>query len=287
MKRIYLLLIMPILLCTANNVVTATVVPDEEDYGESIRMPIRRLHPERPTASEQRRMRNEEKKLRDSRKKAEKQQARQVNNTNVTVQTTGETKDDVTTVTSDKAWLNELLSKDYSIVEYDIPDNSPKPMVWKDEAITDTESALLNDVNRNGSRYMPRATSMDQTENEIFFYFTMGIDRPEPLRMRVQYYADDPLHYSKIVFLIDGFEYEYTPSKTNRGTSGSRMYWENSDEALKSSDKDLIYALTHCSWARAKIVGERGVSHVRMLTEKQLANMATMLKLYLLYGGTL
>ncbi len=186
-----------------------------------------------------------------------------------------------------KDLMRTLLNKDYSIVEYDFTPDVPKAMVWIDEPVTEAKEDLLKEMNQNGSRVMPRSASMAQTDNDMFFYFTQGIDKPEPLRFRIQYYADDPLEYSSIKFLIDGFEYEYEPDKTHRGREGKRMYWENSDEPLKSSDKDLVYALSHCKWARATIVGDRGVNHVRMLSDAQLKAFYNTLKLYLLLGGEL
>ncbi|MBP5498159.1 MAG: hypothetical protein J6X81_02155 [Muribaculaceae bacterium] len=186
-----------------------------------------------------------------------------------------------------KDLMRQLLGKSYEIVEYDFTPEVPKAMTWVDEPVTEPKEELLAKMNINGSRYMPRGSTMAQSENDMYFYFTQGIDKPEPLHFRVQYYADDPLEYSKIIFLIDGFEYEYKPDKTNRGREGKRMYWENSDEPLKSTDKDLAYALSHCNWAQAKIIGDRGVNHVRMLTDDQIKRFYNTLKLYILLGGEL
>ena len=186
-----------------------------------------------------------------------------------------------------KDLMRALLNKSYDIVEYDFTPDVPKAMVWIDEPVTEQKDDLMKEMNQNGSRVMPRSASMAQTDNDMYFYFTQGIDKPERLRFRIQYYADDPLEYSSIKFLIDGFDYEYVPGKTNRGREGKRMYWENSDEPLKASDKDLVYALSHCNWARATIVGDHGVNHVRMLSDAQLKAFYNTLKLYLLLGGEL
>lgn len=185
----------------------------------------------------------------------------------------------------DKKHLQELLNMDYSIKKY-VPE-APKPKVWVDEPITETREALLPTMKQDGKRLMPRDVTMDNTENAIYLYYNQGADgKPEPLRLRVQYYADDPLKFQKLLFVIDGFEYFFTPTNFQRGKGRGVMIWENSDDVVKTSDKDLLYALTHCTWCQLRLIGADGIHHVKMLTKEQLNDFNNTLHLYLLSGGT-
>ena len=99
------------------------------------------------------------------------------------------------------------------------------------------------------------------------------------------FYADDPLNYNDITFTIDGFNYSFHPGKPARGKQGARMYWEQSEDALTAQDKDLVYALSHCHWARISLKGADGMNHVKMLTDKQLEAFAHTFELYRAMGG--
>ena len=186
--------------------------------------------------------------------------------------------------TYDKTLLNELLSKDYSLHEY-LPEE-PKRLVWVDEPVSATQTELQNYVKFSGGWTMPRDVSTDNTENALYFYFTERADgTPEPLRLRLQYYADDPLKFVKLHFIIDGFDYYFTPTNFKRGKGKGIMIWENSDDPLTSADKDLVYALTHCKWCQLKIIGASGMQHVKMINDSQFNDFRHTLQLYLLKGG--
>ena len=258
----------------------------EKEYDESIRRPIRRLHPER----------EREKAMKEYQK--QQQQAAQAADPWSEEQPAKSTKPDKRRVvrrtaqkqtsTSDKAMLEELLNKDYSLVQI-VPD-AAKPYVWKDEPIEATEGDLLTHVDRSAQgaaiRYMPHGTSMDNTKNAFYLYFDER-NTPGQLHLRVQYYADDALNFHRIDFLIDGFEYTYKPTNKRNGRVHGRMIWENCDEPVGHDDKDLLYALTHCQWVRMSLVGDEGINHVKLLSEDQLQGLRSVLQLYLLRGGTL
>ena len=245
--------------------------PDEEDYDESIRKPIRRLHPERERAKAIKQWEEEQ-----ARKAAAQQQQG-----GAAAHSADPWAESGVDVPDGKEALYELLNKDYSLKQY-VPDG-PKRLQWVDEPVSASMSDLLPHFDKNGGRYTPRGTTMKQSENAIYFYF---VDNG-PLRLRVQYFADDPLNFSEMVFTIDGFEYHYRPSGTQRGRQGTRFYWETSDEALGTADRDLVYALTHCHWARVKLLGANGIDHVKMFTTGQLEDFARLWQLYRLKGGTL
>ena len=255
----------------------------ESEYDASIRRPIRRLHPER----------EREKAMKELRKQQEQGQqnddawSEPTPTKNDKRRVVGRTMQPQTS-TSDKAFLEELLNKDYSLVQI-VPD-AAKPYVWIDEPVEASEGELLKSVNRTTQgaalRYMPSGASMENTKNGFYLYFDERTS-PQPLRLRVQYYGDDPLNFNRIDFLIDGFEYTYLPAKKQNGRVYGKMIWENCDEPLGTPDKDLLYALTHCQWARMSLVGHDGINHVKMLSDEQLEGLRAVLQLYLLRGGTL
>lgn len=188
--------------------------------------------------------------------------------------------------TVDKSFMRELLDMDYSIKHYG--PEEPKRWVWVDDSITTSEAELLPYFNVSNGRFMPNDVTTDDTENGIYFYFNDHMDgsNPSPLRLRVQYYADDPLKFEQLHFVIDGFDYYFNPTNFKRGKGKGIMIWENSDDPLTAADKDLVYALTHCRWAQLKIIGADGMQHVKMITDSQQRDFQRTLQLYLLKGGT-
>ncbi len=257
----------------------------ENEYDPSIRRPIRRLHPEREREKAMKELLKQQEQGQQGHDDAWSEPDKSKNDQRRPAATRSP---QAQTSTSDKAFLQELLSKDYSLVQI-VPD-AAKPYVWIDEPVETTENELLASVSRTAQgaalRYMPRGASMENTKNGFYLYFDERTS-PLPLRLRVQYYADDPLNFNRIDFLIDGFEYSYQPSQKQSGRVYGKMIWENCDEPLTASDKDLIYALTHCQWARMSLVGHDGINHVKMLSDEQLKGLRTVLQLYLLRGGTL
>ncbi|MBO4870620.1 MAG: hypothetical protein J5565_01390 [Muribaculaceae bacterium] len=290
MKLFRLLVIVLFTIATTCSVAAQSPWPDDEkDRDESVRKPVRRLHPER----------EREKAIKEYQKEQERlQRANGTWTDNEEETTPSRPKKDnrkvvgrvphQQTSTSDKAALKEILSKDYSLVQI-VPD-APQPYKWKDEPVDENESDLLRVLNRGNEgsamRFMPRNVTMQNTDNAFFLYFDER-SVPDPLRLRVQYCADDPLRFSRIDFVIDGFEYSYTPVQTKRGKISARLYWEMSDEPVKQADKDLIYALTHCNWAEMLLIGADGINHRKELNEDQLKALKATLQLYLLHGGTL
>lgn len=281
-----------ILLFTFATAVTAVAQspwPDEEsERDESVRKPVRRLHPER----------EREKAMKEYLKEQASKQ--KVQDDDAWEQPAAKAKPDKRKVvrrvaqqqssTVDQAMLDELLSRDYSLGPVVPEFKAPEPYKWKDEPVEASESELMRllktDNHGAAMRYLPREVSMRQNENAFFLYFD---ERSEPgsLHLRLQYCADDPLNFSRIDFVIDGFDYSYTPRSPKRGKLAARLYWENSDEPVSQDDKDLIYALTHCQWAEMLLIGSDGINHRKELSEDQLKSLRAVLQLYLLKGGTL
>ncbi len=190
----------------------------------------------------------------------------------------------------DKSFLQEILNKDYSIKEYTFEE--PKRMEWKDDTITETQDNLVpyfvSTKVRGEKSILPVKATIKNTENDVFLYFTEDAQgQPMNLRLRIQYYADDPLNYNSMVFTIDGFDYKFVPTNIQRGKGEGIMIWEQSDDELKTGDKDLVYALSHCQyWAQLKLHGEDGMNHVKLLNKDQLEAMKRTVQLYLLRGGS-
>ena len=261
----------------------------EDDYDESIRMPVRRLHPEREREKARKKLQQEL----DAKNKSQ----QPADDWEDASQSSGKKKKDnrrvVGTVpaaksTADKSVLNDLLTKDYSLVQY-VP-TAPTRMVWRDDPVIESENELLMQLNKvpvqtGVVRYMPKGVSMSRTENAFYAYFTTDGARVEPLHLRVQYYADDPLQFNDIVFTIDGFDYRFRALSPQRGKGTGRMIWELCDQEASSADKDLVYALAHAHWVRMSLVGSDGTKHVKMLTETQIRDFYLVLQLFRMLGG--
>ena len=184
-----------------------------------------------------------------------------------------------------QAQLDSLLAIEYTIDDLHY---GPQPLVWVDEPITESKADLMKALDTNPDRVMPKNVTMEVTNNDMFFYFHLVDGKPEQLRFHAQYYADDPLNIEKIRFVVNGFDYFFTPSsKVKKGKDGPRMYWETVDDALTAADKDLIYAISHASWARVVFIGADGFSHVKKFSEEQIQDFYTVLALYLKMGGKL
>lgn len=190
----------------------------------------------------------------------------------------------------DRKLMSELLNKDYSIKKYDIY-VEPQPITWKNDPINrDIKSLKKNVVSaKQGGVAMliPKGVSTSNESNEVYFAFQANGDRAmSPLYLCINYFADDPLNYNDMVFLIDGFEYYFRAESPSRGKLGARMYWEQSCDELSTIDKDLVYALSHCHWARISLKGADGIDHVKLLNKKQLEDFTHSLELYRSMGGT-
>ena len=184
----------------------------------------------------------------------------------------------------EQAHLDSLLAEDYSYKEYGY-----RRMTWRDLPVTTTIDQLSPGfiVDESGDCYS-KYVSREKVSNEVYFTFALPEDSmPGPLRLRVQYCADDPLDFDQIIFTIDGFDYPFYPKVTERNTLPGGLYSEWSDDVLKAAYKDLVYALAHSNWVAVKLMSTRGIHHVKMLTDGQRTDFANTLDLYRLLGGEL
>ena len=289
LKKYCLLLLVALLVAPA---VLASGVLDDDDKDPSIRPGIRRLHPERERAK--------------AMKKLQEQMSRKADPNADPWDTSDEVwgtvdlppavsrdsnavvgrrlKQHTSKTPAEQAALDSLLGGDYSLTEYGY-----RRMTWRDLPVTATLDQLMPSftVDETGDCYS-RYVSRDKLSNEVYFTFTMNEDSvPGPLRLHVQYCADDPLDFDQLIFTIDGFNYPFYPSDHEHGTLDGGLYWESSDDVLKPVHKDLVYALAHSNWVALKLMSTRGIHHVKMLTDGQRADFAHTLDLYRLLGGKL
>ncbi len=284
LRRFILLLLVALIAAPA---VTAAIVPDDEEYDVSIRKGIRRLHPEREQLKAQKLLQEQM-----SRKATPKEDPWDTaGEAWGTVDYVPETVKDSTAAegcrlgNSDRTELDRLINTDYSIKEYGM---GIRRMTWHDEPVTDTRERLLPyfAVTDSGE-YRSKYVSLDTASNEVYFAFAMRDSVAGPLRLCVQYCADDPLIYDQITFTIDDFDYIFYPAPHPSGQRRDGIYWEASDDVLQTGYKDLVYALAHSHWVIMKLQSTRGINHVKMLNDGQRQDFANTLALYRLMGGTL
>ena len=292
MKRYIILLVVALL---GALVVGASTVRDDDDKDPSIQRGIRRLYPERERAKAIQKLRQQMSRKADPNadpwdtsdevwgtvdlppldtRDSAAVEGHRLNGVNYHTRKTP----------AEQAALDSLLSLDYSIKEYGY-----RRMKWQDLPVTATLDQLmpyfvLDEHGDCYSRYVSRA----KDSNEVFFVFTIDDDSvPGPLRMCVQYCADDPLDFDQMVFTIDGYDYPYYPTNHESGNVDDNLFWETSDDVLQPAYKDLVYALAHSNWVALKMMSTRGIHHVKMLTDGQREDFAHTLDLYRLLGGEL
>ena len=272
----------------------ASGVGDDDEKGAGVQREIRRLHPERERAKAMKKLQEQ------MSRKAEVKADPWDTSDEVwgTVDLVPMTAKDSTAVEghrlpprqsrtsktpAEQAALDSLLSIDYTPVEYGY-----HRMTWRDLPVTRTlEQLSPGFVVTDEGECMSRYVSLEKISNEIYFVFTVkdSDSVPGPLRLRVQYCADDPLDFDQIIFTIDGFDYPFYPGQPQRETLPGGLYSERSDDVLNMPYRDLAYALAHSHWVAVKMVSTRGIHHVKMLNDGQRSDFADTLDLYRLLGG--
>jgi len=132
--------------------------------------------------------------------------------------------------------------------------------------------------------YKPKSAPKYTNRNGIYLYYSTSKNGINPLRFRIQYYADDWLFFKKIQFSIDSSAYEYVPRKTETDHSGGYI-WEWFDEALNKSDKELINALANAKSAKMKFIG-RQYYDIRNISKEQITDIKRTIELYKAMGGS-
>lgn len=287
MRHLLRLFLLALLLGLPATAAAQNYHPDEDEYDESIRRPIRRLHPEREREKARKKLeaelnaRNRAAATDSSAWETEPTTASPTKKTGRQPAPTGKTQ-------AEQQRLQELLNADYSLKQYVAP--APEPPRWREDPIETNTAQLLRHIRRESAtqgqtRYLPANASMQRQDNGIYLYFDSRGNTPGPLHLRVQYYADDPLRFNNIVFTIDGFDFKYRAVAPQRGKHTGRMIWELSDQHVAAADKDLIYALSHANWVRMALIGADGIRHIKMLTPQEIQDFNNILQLYRSMGG--
>ena len=193
-----------------------------------------------------------------------------------------------------KAELDSLLNMDYTIVHYDVPDPTIHiPFSWDDnEVITESRDSLDALFNKSKAttggdiQYVHKGINTSYKENDVYFYFNTKDGVPQPLRMVVHFYADDPIEFNTLKMQLERFKYEFEPTKVHRSTEG-QFYVENFDQALDGTCRDFVAGLAKCEFGNILLHSKGGVSHRIYLTDKQLRHFRDTYKLYRLMGGKL
>ena len=133
--------------------------------------------------------------------------------------------------------------------------------------------------------YTPKSAPQYINRNGIYCYFIVTDGTPGPLRFVVQYYADDWLFFKRVQFSIDGNAFEFIPLKTETDNGDGGKIWEWFDEALTSSDQDLIYALSNAHSAKMKFLGQQYFD-IKNISQSQITDIKRALDLYHAMGGT-
>ncbi len=273
-------------------VALASAMGDDDDKDPSIKPGIRRLHPERERAKAIKKLMEQRSRKADPNADPWDTSDEVWGTVDLPPVTTRDSNaveghrilQHTSKTPAEQAALDSLLGGDYSLVEYGY-----RRMKWRDLPVTATFEQLMPGftVAEDGDCYS-RYVSRDKSSNEVYFVFNMQEDStPGPLRLCVQYCADDPLDFDQFLFTIDGFDYPFYPSDHEHGTLDGGLFWECSDDVLQPQYKDLIYALAHSHWVAIKLWSTRGIHHVKMLTDGQREDFAHTLDLYRLLAGSI
>ena len=138
--------------------------------------------------------------------------------------------------------------------------------------------------NNNKKWYTPRTAPLYANANGIYCYFQTEFGIPSNFRFRIQYYNDDWLFFNRVQFAIDGKAYEYVPVDTETDVGDGGHVWEWFDEAVSTSDKELINALANAKNAKMKLIG-RQYHDTKIISQSQLSAIRNTLELYNAMGG--
>lgn len=133
--------------------------------------------------------------------------------------------------------------------------------------------------------YTPKHAPKHVDRNGIYLYFGKDDNSIKPLRLRVQYYADEWLFISNVIFNIDGKVFRFIPTKVERDSGNGGMIWEWIDEPIQDeSDKELICALINAKSAKMKFNGSQYYK-IKAISNAQLTSMRKTLELFNALGG--
>lgn len=131
--------------------------------------------------------------------------------------------------------------------------------------------------------------------NECFCYFSTKDNKPFNFRFVFQYYSSDWLFVKKMIFNIDGVNYEFKLDDVNRDVAYCGNIWERIDVCVFDNNignsyivtpfnKDFILALANSNIVKVKLIGS-DYYDIRTISKKQIQSIKTAIEYYIAIGG--
>lgn len=120
--------------------------------------------------------------------------------------------------------------------------------------------------------YKPKSAPSMVEKNAIYLYFEVPTGgRPGPMRIKVQYYADDRLDTQAVEFQINGEKYRITPKHLDTRKNG-KFVSEWFDMILEGDNDALVEAMGMANYVRVKFIG-KSCNHIKDMTRDQVADL--------------
>ena len=120
--------------------------------------------------------------------------------------------------------------------------------------------------------YKPKSAPSMVEKNAIYLYFEVPTGgRPGPMRIKVQYYADDRLDTQAVEFQINGEKYRITPNHLDTRKNGKYVS-EWFDMILEGEHDALVEAMGMANYVRVKFIG-KSCNHIKDMTRDQVADL--------------
>lgn len=122
------------------------------------------------------------------------------------------------------------------------------------------------------TKYIPKSAPTMVEQNAIYLYFEVPVGgRPGPMKIRVQYYADDRLDTRGVEFNINGEKYLLKPDKLNTERKG-KFVSEWFDMSMSGENERLLDAMGYANYVRVKFLG-KSCNHIKDLTRDQVSQL--------------
>lgn len=132
--------------------------------------------------------------------------------------------------------------------------------------------------------YYPKSAPNYLNCNALYCYFQLENNLANNLRLRLQYFSDEWLFISKVIFLIDGKVFEFIPMETKTDSGNGGQIWEWIDQEITTNEIKIINAVANAKEAKMKLVGTKYFD-IKPITKSQINAMKQTLELYHLMGG--
>lgn len=134
--------------------------------------------------------------------------------------------------------------------------------------------------------YRDKSSPKYTNQNGLYLYFGLDGDHKiiQPLRIAIQYQANDWIFFEKVAFNIDGEKVEYDPARVRTETDDSGIF-EWVDQAMHEEEFSIISRIIDSKESTIRLYGRTG-NVDRKVTETQKKAMSNVLKAYELLGGS-